>query len=136
VSYIGSLDPGASVDLVLNYVVTNRLPFNVPNSDYFAYALPPFTPSTTIDTNAPFIITSVVLTPLGDVLIEFQSTPGTSYTIFYSPNSDFSGALPALPDVTAQADRTQWLDDGPPGTISKPLDTTSRFYRVRQNPPP
>ena len=97
----------------------------------------PSTPTTTIGTNEPFAITSVVLTPLGQVLIEFQSTPGRSYTIFYSTDpNDFSAALVAQPDVTAQANRTQWIDDGPPKTVSKPLDATSRFYRARLNPQP
>jgi uncharacterized repeat protein (TIGR01451 family) len=135
VSYNASLGPGESVDLVMEYVVTNRQSFTVGDSNLFAYAMPPFTPTTTIDTNAAFNITSVVLTPLGHVLIEFQSIPGRSYTIFYSASSsDFSAALAAEPAVTAQADRTQWIDDGPPKTISKPIDATSRFYRARLNP--
>ena len=31
---------------------------------------------------------------------------------------------------TANATRTQWYDDGPPKTESKPLSATNRFYRV------
>ena len=39
----------------------------------------------------------------------------------------------ATPSVTANANVTQWYDDGPPKTDSKPLSVNSRFYRVIQN---
>jgi len=36
----------------------------------------------------------------------------------------------ATPSVTASANRTQWYDDGPPKTDSKPMSSSSRYYRV------
>jgi len=39
----------------------------------------------------------------------------------------------ATPSVTANANVTQWYDDGPPKTDSKPTAINPRFYRVIQN---
>jgi hypothetical protein len=36
------------------------------------------------------------------------------------------------PRVTAPGSRVQWIDDGPPATISKPIGG-SRFYRAIAN---
>jgi hypothetical protein len=36
----------------------------------------------------------------------------------------------ATPSITANATATQWYDDGPPKTDSKPFSIPSRFYRV------
>jgi hypothetical protein len=33
----------------------------------------------------------------------------------------------------APADRVQWIDHGPPETLSRPTDTAARFYRVQLN---
>ena len=66
--------------------------------------------------------------PNGDMLLEFLSTPGDSYTIQYSHNGeDWFGVLPA---VTAGANVTQWVDNGPPKTPSHPSTMKSRLYRV------
>jgi hypothetical protein len=64
-------------------------------------------------------------------VIEFSTTPGKTYTIIYSSNlSDWSVATPS---VTANATVTQWYDDGPPKTVSKPESVNSRYYRVIEN---
>ena len=77
----------------------------------------------------------VVLTNLNlNVLIEFQSVPGRSYTIVYSADSVFTSPLYAQPAVVAPADRVQWIDDGPPKTVSTPASVAARFYRVILNP--
>jgi hypothetical protein len=34
----------------------------------------------------------------------------------------------------APANRVQWIDDGPPKTVSHPTNAMARFYRVRLNP--
>ena len=61
-------------------------------------------------------------------MIEFPTIPGRTYTILYS--DDLLTWQAATPDITANANVTQWYDDGPPKTISKPLSNTSRMYRV------
>ena len=65
----------------------------------------------------------------GAKLIEFQSDPGISYRILYSDNVGFTNARAAQPILVAPADRVQWIDDGPPKTISRPTNIM-RFYRA------
>ena len=64
-------------------------------------------------------------------VIEFASVPGKVYTIIYS--SDMVTWKVATPSVTANANVTQWYDDGPPKTESQPISVGTRFYRVIQN---
>jgi hypothetical protein len=74
--------------------------------------------------------------PDGDVLLEFtNSNVGRSYTVIYSDNPAFSPAQIALPVVVpSAANRIQWLDYGPPATVSAPTNSSGRFYRVLLNP--
>ena len=66
--------------------------------------------------------------PNGDKLLEFLSTPGDSYTIQYSQNGE--NWFDVLPAVTAGANVTQWVDNGPPKTPSHPSTVNTRLYRV------
>jgi hypothetical protein len=68
----------------------------------------------------------------GRFLIEFASTPGRSYLVQYSV--DMANWQSAVPPVAAAGTRTQWYDDGPPKTVSKPDRLGSRFYRVIEKP--
>jgi len=40
----------------------------------------------------------------------------------------------APPSIMAQANDTEWIDYGPPATVSAPTNFPVRFYRVIQNP--
>jgi len=53
--------------------------------------------------------------------------------VLYADNSSFTNELAAQPAIVAPADRVQWIDDGPPKTVSPPASVSSRFYRVIQN---
>ncbi len=64
-------------------------------------------------------------------VIEFSPTTGKTYTIIYS--DDLVNWKVATPSVTANANVTQWYDDGPPKTDSKPESVGSRYYRVIAN---
>jgi len=67
-------------------------------------------------------------------LLEFTNL-GSSYTVVYSDNLQFSNAMIATPAVKSGANRIQWLDYGPPATISAPTNTVgSRYYKVILNP--
>ena len=131
VQHNATLAVGASVPLRLEYFVRTRTPLT--NLTYSAVGLT-FT-SPTVPTS-----TSPVLTARGNVpsgfLIEFQAIPGRSYTILYTDITDmsFTNARAAQPVVVAPADRVQWIDSGPPKTISSPADASSRIYRVLLNP--
>ncbi len=64
----------------------------------------------------------------GDFLIEFPSTPGTTYAIEYS--HDMTTWHRVAPVITANANRTQWIDSGPPKTTSPPASVARRYYRI------
>jgi uncharacterized repeat protein (TIGR01451 family) len=68
-------------------------------------------------------------------VFEFRSIPGTTYTIIYATNLTQTYWFIAVPPVTANANITQWYDDGPPKTLSQPMSTSSpiRFYQVFKN---
>ena len=67
-------------------------------------------------------------------LLQFTSLPGRTYTIEYGPDL-LSITNVAVPSIVASATTTFWYDDGPPVTISKPVQgVTTRFYRVILNP--
>jgi hypothetical protein len=131
VVYGAALDVGQSVDLGLEYFVPKRVAISVPDSAYTAVEVP--AGNVIAPSGTPFSITLVTNLASGAVLIEFQSIPGRSYTILYSPTTSFTNALVAQPPIVAPADRVQWIDDGPPKTISSPANAASRFYKVILN---
>jgi uncharacterized repeat protein (TIGR01451 family) len=133
VVYPSTLDPGQSVDLMLEYFVPTRVPIDIAESNYTAVGVPGFNVASPGGTNGVFSITRAVLLRDGTLLIEFPSVLGASYSVIYSTNVDFSNPLIAQPNIIAPADRVQWIDAGPPKTLSPPDSETSRFYRVRRN---
>lgn len=136
VVYANALDTNQSVDLVLEYFIPTRQPITVSNSQYVAGGVPATVFSGPGGTNGVFYITLITNLADGNILIEFQSIPGRNYTVLYSDDGvNFSNALAAQPSITATADRTQWIDDGPPKTVSPPISATNRYYRVLLNPP-
>ena len=131
--YANTLNPNQSVDLILEYFVPTRIPIEVGDTNYTALGVPAINLTAPGNTNSVFSITRTVLLPDGSLLIEFPSVPGASYSVLYSTNADFSNPLIAQPSITAPADRVQWIDDGPPKTVSPPASVSSRFYRVLRN---
>jgi len=129
VLYNTTLPGGASVPLVLEYYVLLRGPL----TNYGLEAIPVPALDLAAPTNSSGILVSITNTP-GGILIEFPATPGRTYTIVYAADSTFSNALTAQPAIVAPANRVQWIDNGPPKTISPPASTTSRVYRVYQSP--
>jgi hypothetical protein len=125
------LDPGSSVDLVIEYYRANRQ--EIPQPTFLVQ-----------DTGAVTVTASGTVIPINyftnDVsgsrfLIEFSATPGRRYAVQY--RSDIMATTSwktAAPIITAPVNRVQWYDDGPPKTESKPTDTGSRFYQVLQLP--
>jgi len=67
-------------------------------------------------------------------LVEFTSIPGRTYTIEYSDDNMATWNF-AVPSIVASATSTFWYDDGPPGTLSKPIyGSPHREYRVLLDP--
>jgi len=125
VEYTGTLTNGQSVQLVLEYFIPTRTA--VADPGLIAYGVPAV--GLTTSTNGATISVIKFLAG-GHVLIEFPSELGQSYVIVYSDNAGFTNAFKAQPAVPAPANRVQWIDDGPPKTISRPADENARFYRV------
>jgi uncharacterized repeat protein (TIGR01451 family) len=121
----------SSVTFVLEFFVANRLPFT---NSLTAVAINP--PATGPTNGTAVVITGEFLDQRNpdDVrfLIEFGSIPGRTYTILYS--DDMMTWNIAKPSIVASANTTQWYDDGPPETLSKPSSAGSRFYRVLLDP--
>ncbi|MGC3958168.1 MAG: DUF11 domain-containing protein [Verrucomicrobiota bacterium] len=130
VQHNSTLVAGATVDLRLEYFSRTRT--SISNLTYRAVGLT-FTPTTITNTTYP-AITNVRLIS-GGLLLEFQSIPGRSYTILYGDDPSLTNAMAAQPAIVAPADRVQWIDSGPPKTISVPPGgSNSRYYRVQLNP--
>ena len=128
VLYNNTLTNGTSVNLLLEFYVLDRGPLT--NRTLSAIGVPALNLNT--PTTSGVVITNPVMSS-GGFLIEFGATPGKTYTIVYAGDTSFSNAFTAQPSIVAPANRVQWIDNGPPKTISHPLNTTSRVYRVFQS---
>jgi uncharacterized repeat protein (TIGR01451 family) len=130
VQYNFPVDPSNTVTFALEFYDVDRLAFT---STLTAVAILP--PNTSPGgTNGVAISSEFLDTRIqGDTrfVIEFATVPGKTYTIIYSDNLATWNV--ATPSVTANASVTQWYDDGPPKTESKPASVGSRFYRIIQN---
>ncbi len=130
VEYDASLNPDSTVTFALEFYDVNRLAFtNTLTVVEIPFASLPSAGTNGVAVNTEFMDTRVA----GDTrfVIEFPTIPGKSYTIIYS--TDMVTWKIATPSVTANANVTQWYDDGPPKTDSKPASAGSRFYRVIQD---
>jgi len=127
VQYNAPLNPGQGVVLLLEFYVPDRRPFT---NTLEAQAVLPATAGTNaasgIVVTRAFVDSRIPGEPR--FVIEFDTIPGRIYTIIYT--DDLQTWKAATPSLTANATRTQWYDDGPPKTESKPLSNGSRFYRV------
>lgn len=134
VNYASTLDIGQSAPLILEYFVPTRSPISVANSNYVAFATSAANLVPVNGTNGTFAITNTAVLTGGYFLLEFPAVSGKVYTVIYCATPDFASPLTAQPSVQAPANRVQWIDDGPPKTISNPATAGSRYYRVFQNP--
>ena len=123
----------STVTFTLEFYNPTRLPFT---NTLEAVAIQPEATGTNgavgVSINRTFIDSRIP----GDqrIVIEFNSIPSRTYVVLYS--SDLQAAVwnVATPSITANAKVTQWYDDGPPETDSKPPSQSSRFYRVFLTP--
>src|SRR5581483_4234114 len=120
-----------SVTFVLEFYVPDRRAFT---NSLLAVAIN--SPVIVQPTGTPVVITRSFMDNRANdprYVLEFDSTPGRTYTIVYGPDVD-SITNVAVPSIVAHATITQWYDDGPPETISKPTSVSSRYYRVILQP--
>jgi hypothetical protein len=128
------LETNQSVDLLFEYFVPSRLPIPVEDSQLHPVVSPSFNLTPSAGTPLPAPAPRMVLLDSGSVLLEFPSTPGQTYVVAYRDNSIMNEEMAALPPIVASGDRIQWIDQGPPKTISPPASVGARFYRVIQVP--
>jgi uncharacterized repeat protein (TIGR01451 family) len=134
VYYSASLAAGQSVTMLLQYAPRGSFPFTNGQLHAFAVPMPNWTPPPATTTSTNINISRIVKLANGDMLIEFPSTLGLTYTVVYSDNVLFSNAMIAPPSIVAPANEVQWIDYGPPTTVSAPTNASVRFYRVFLNP--
>jgi Immunoglobulin I-set domain/HYR domain len=123
VQYNESLASGEVIYWTIEYYVPTR---RTPESTLCAKPVPSSSPAN--QDGAPVTIDRTVRLPDGTFLIEFASVPGQVYVIQYC--DDFVNWKTVIPSVTNGANRTQWIDNGPPKTDRLPSERPSRFYRV------
>jgi uncharacterized repeat protein (TIGR01451 family) len=140
VVYAAPLDTNQSVNLLLQFFASDYFSFT--NSQLHPFAVtnlnlaPPAAAAVSTNVNITRIVKLTSGSPLiiGSMLIEWPSITNRTYTVVYSDNVLFSNAMMAMPSVVAPANRTQWIDYGPPTTVSAPPNSSNRFYRVFLNP--
>jgi len=135
VDYSTGLAAGRSVTLLLQYAPRGSFPFT--NGQLHALALPAvpdWTPPGATLASTNLNINRFVRLANGNMLVEWQAIPNRTYTVVYSDDFSFSNAMMAPPSVTAPANEVQWIDYGPPTTVSAPTNAAVRFYRVFLNP--
>ena len=134
VVYANELPAGQQVSLLLQFYALNYFSFTNSQMQALAVPVPDLTPPAAVATSTNLVITNIRQLSSGKVSIEFPSVAGRTYTVVYSDNVLFSNAMIASPSITAGANVKQWVDYGPPATISAPSSAPARFYRVIQNP--
>ena len=130
VEAFGDVAMNASVDFAVEFLRASRETFDDPA--YSVGEINEIPPAHLPPSGNELEITRKVLTSDGSLLIEFTSVPGYIYTIQYKSDLEDEEETwkNAVPAIQAVADRTQWLDDGPPKTDSRISETSQRFYRV------
>jgi hypothetical protein len=128
VQYNHPVDPGQSVTVRIEYYVPDRHPFTpvITMKNVTPAGVTDVSSAGTVAIDRCFMDTRLADEPR--FVIEFTSIPGRVYTILYS--DDGMNWAPATPSVTATSNRTQWYDDGPPKTETKPTTKGIRLYRV------
>ena len=135
VVYAATLNTNQSAYLLLQYIAGNYFTFTNAQLNAFAVSVPNLTPPPVSAVSTNLNISRLVRLPAsGDWLIEFPSISNRTYTVVYSDDVLFSNARIAPPSILAPANRTQWIDYGPPATVSHPSNAPIRFYRVFLNP--
>ena len=141
VVYNAALNANQSVKLLMQYAASAYFSFTNSQLNPFAVTnlnlAPPAALATSTNLNIARILKLTnAASPLinGDMLIEFPTITNRTYTVIYSDNVLFSNAMMALPPIIAPANRTQWIDYGPPLTVSLSTNSPARFYQVFLNP--
>ena len=128
------LNTNQTVQLLLQYAANNYFPFTNSQLKAFAVAPPNWTAPPAASASTNINILRIVKLSSGRMLIWFPTITSRTYTVTYSDSLSATNWLMAQPSVIAPAAFTEWIDYGPPGTVSAPSVAGNRFYRVFLNP--
>ena len=134
VVYATTLDTNQSVNLLLQFLASSYFPLTNGELQAFGVPVPDLSPPAVSSISTNLNINRIARLANGYMLIEFPAITNRAYTVVYSDNVSFSNAAIAPPSIVAVANRLQWIDYGPPTTISVPTNSGMRFYRVILNP--
>lgn len=123
IDYFGTLQPGESVVLLLEYFRPSRDPGLSPgfNVQPAAGTLPQAGQDAPLNLNL-----RVLRLDRNGLLIEFLTDASKSYLVEYSDN--MQDWFVSQPPIQGTGQRVQWIDTGPPKTMSFPAG--ARFYRI------
>jgi len=121
-----AIPSGSYSDFVIEYYVPSRV---APNPTLVAQLVTPVQGGNAAVNGSPqHIERAIWLRNSSTFLIEFLTITNRIYYVEYS--SDLKTWKSALPPVTGNGTRIQWIDNGQPKTESAPAVTPSRFFRV------
>ncbi len=126
IPYVQSHAPvaaGSYVDFVIEYYVPSRI---APNPTLIAELVEPQSIANAIGIGQ-HIERGIVL-PDKTFLIEFLSLSNRLYYIQYTTNLTIWQT--AIPAITGNGSRVQWIDNGQPKTESSPATLPARYYRL------
>ena len=130
----GSLAPAETRDLTLEYYVSDH--FTVPSPEYLVETTSP-APVQVPASAIPLNITTNRFVD-GTFIIQFPTRRNYRYFVQYGPTlndvmNSSTNARVVVPGVDGTGHALQWIDNGPPKTISPPVQG-SRFYRLLEVP--
>ncbi len=123
--YNRTLEPNASVELTVEIHVPNRATGFTPDFVVELLNQPEPVPEPSGMGLAPSRIARLWD---GSLMVEFSSESGATYRVEHSP--DLLEWRSAAGEITASANRLQWIDNGPPKTEPHPSKVSSRYYRL------
>ena len=133
VEYDQTVPAGGGVVFLLEYYDASR-PQTLVSTNFVATAVAPATPPVftgtvlQLDSNG----TNGQFLSEGRLTIEFITVPGHTYVVQYLTNVASLQWQTAVPPIVAGGTKTQWIDSGPPKTVSPPGGLGLRIYRVVQ----
>ena len=124
--------PGGSLDFVLEYFSSDRLPLPAGRVTFDPVPVavveePP--------TGAAVVPVSVPQWTASGPRLEFPTVPGRQYRIVYGETASLAESKSVRPFVNATGSRVQWTDLGPPYTAESASTVRSRFYRIQEVTP-
>ncbi|MCF7837191.1 MAG: choice-of-anchor D domain-containing protein [Candidatus Marinimicrobia bacterium] len=118
---------GASMSLDIVYLCTGKYTVDkYPPTIELQYILPAWRPP--LPGGGTWVDIQGVL-PDGRIVLEFDSVPGLYYAIEYMNDFPEGAWRQVVMRLKAGANRTQWIDSGPPATLPP---SGVRIYRVKQ----